>query len=154
MGPKLMNCCKPEQMGTKEYGKMLKRIQVLEGCRVPTKDARSWRIAGQKRRVTRKEYQRLLNKFKMEGFMAQKRLWNLVREKIRDKRALPKEEGDVIREYKATHEENFLSNWLKETGKEKEERIVETREENETGSAKRGCVGFVFVEAFDIFRQQ
>ena len=30
MGPKLMNCCKPEQMGTKEYGKMLKRIQVLK----------------------------------------------------------------------------------------------------------------------------
>ena len=30
MGPKLMNCCKLEQMGTKEYGKMLKMIQVLE----------------------------------------------------------------------------------------------------------------------------
>ena len=29
-GPKLMNCCKLEQVGTKEYGKMLKRIQVLE----------------------------------------------------------------------------------------------------------------------------
>ena len=33
MGPKLMNCCKPEQMGTKEYDKMLKRIQVLEDGR-------------------------------------------------------------------------------------------------------------------------
>ena len=30
-GPKWMNCCKLEQVGTKEYGKMLKRIQVLEG---------------------------------------------------------------------------------------------------------------------------
>ena len=30
MGPKLVNCCKPEQMGTKGYGKMLKMIQVLE----------------------------------------------------------------------------------------------------------------------------
>ena len=30
MGAKLMNCCKPEQMGTKEYGKMFKRIQTLE----------------------------------------------------------------------------------------------------------------------------
>ena len=30
MEVKLMNCCKPEQMGTKEYGKMLKMIQVLE----------------------------------------------------------------------------------------------------------------------------
>ena len=25
MGPKLMNCCKPEQVGTNEYGKMLKK---------------------------------------------------------------------------------------------------------------------------------
>ena len=33
MGPKLMDCCKPEQVGTREHGKMLKRIQVLEdGC--------------------------------------------------------------------------------------------------------------------------
>ena len=32
MGPKLINCCKPEQVGTEEYGKMLKRIQVLEDC--------------------------------------------------------------------------------------------------------------------------
>ena len=61
MGPKLMNCCKPERVGTKEHGKMLKRIQVLEDGRVSE---------GQKR----KEYQRLLNKFEMEGFMAQKGL--------------------------------------------------------------------------------
>ena len=30
MGPKLVNCCRLEQMGTKEYGNMLKRIQTLE----------------------------------------------------------------------------------------------------------------------------
>ena len=41
MGPKLMNCCKPVQMGTKEYGKILKRIQVVEDGRVPAKEARS-----------------------------------------------------------------------------------------------------------------
>ena len=29
-GRKLKNCCKPEQAGTKEHDKMLKRIQVLE----------------------------------------------------------------------------------------------------------------------------
>ena len=27
MGPKLMSCCRPEQMDTKEFGKMVKRIQ-------------------------------------------------------------------------------------------------------------------------------
>ena len=39
MGPKLMNCSKLEQVGTKEHGKMLKRIQILEDGRVPAKRA-------------------------------------------------------------------------------------------------------------------
>ena len=34
---KLMSSCKREKAGTKEYGKMLERIQVLEEGRVPTK---------------------------------------------------------------------------------------------------------------------
>ena len=59
MGPKLMNCCKPEPMGTQGHGKMLKRIQVLEDGRVPAKEAQNWKIERQKRRITRKEYQRL-----------------------------------------------------------------------------------------------
>ena len=44
-----MNCCKPEQMGTKEYSKMMKIIQALEDGRVPAKDARSWRIEGKEK---------------------------------------------------------------------------------------------------------
>ena len=97
---------------------MLKRNQVLENGRVPAKEARSWRIEGQKIRIARKDYQRLLNKFEMEGFVAQEELWNLVREKVlQDRGDLPKEEGDVIGEYKAMHEENFLSSWLREGGK-------------------------------------
>ena len=99
---------------------MLKRIQVLEDGRVPAKEARNWRIEGRKRRITRKECQRLLNKFEMEGFMAQKGLWNLAREKIlRERGALPMEEGDAIREYKAVHEDNFLSSWLREERRER-----------------------------------
>ena len=39
MGPKLLNCCKPEQVGTEENGKMLKRIQIVEDGRVPAKEA-------------------------------------------------------------------------------------------------------------------
>ena len=74
------------------YGNMFKRIQVLEDGRVPAAEARSWRIEGPQR-ITRIEYQRLLNKFEMEGFMAQKGL--------QDGGELPKEEGDVIREYKS-----------------------------------------------------
>ena len=55
-------------------GKVLKIIQVLEDGRVPAKEARSWRIEGQKRRITRKEYQRVLHQFEMEGFYGAKRI--------------------------------------------------------------------------------
>ena len=104
--------------------------------------------------------------------MAQKCLWDLATEKIlRERGALPKEEGsDAGRGYKAMHDENFLSSWLREDGREKEERTVKMsgdieeergekrkregeKEENETGSVKRRCNGFVSVKAFDIFSQ-
>ena len=70
MGPKLMNCCRPEKMGIEEFGKMRKRIQTLEEGRVPAKEAKNWRIEGQKKRITRKEYQPLTYKYEMEGLMA------------------------------------------------------------------------------------
>ena len=44
-----MNCCKPEQVGTKEPDNMLKRIQIVEDGRVPAKEAKKRRIEGQKR---------------------------------------------------------------------------------------------------------
>ena len=86
---------------------------------------------------------------------------------LQDSGELHKEEGAAIREYKAMHEENFLGCWLREDGKEKEERIIdigketkeemgkkrrreEETEENETESVKKRCVGSVSVEAFDI----
>ena len=86
--------------GTKEHGKMLKRNRVL------AKEAKHWRVEG--RRITRKEYRRLLNDFELEGSVAQKGLWNLAREKrLQERGAMPEEEGDVIREYTAMHETNF-----------------------------------------------
>ena len=139
MGPKLMNCGKPEQMGTKEYGKMLKRIQTLEDGRIPAKEANNWRIEGQKRRITRKEYQRLVNKFEMEGFMAQQILWNLAKEKtMKERCAFPKEGGNAVRVYEAMHEEHFLSSWLREDGREKEERMAKVSEENDEERCERG----------------
>ena len=51
-----------------------------------------------------------MNKFEKEGFIAQKGLPGILRERIlRERGALPKEERDDVREYKAVHEENFLS---------------------------------------------
>ena len=59
-----MNWCRPEQMGTKEFGKLMIRIQILEEGRVPAKQT--------------KEYQWLLNKFEMEvSFNGTKRLVEL-----------------------------------------------------------------------------
>ena len=90
MGPKLVNCCRPEQMGTKEFSKMIKRIQTLEKGRVPAKEAKNWIIEGEKERFTRKEYQRRLNNFEMEGLMAQRGLWNLAKENHERKRRIAK----------------------------------------------------------------
>ena len=81
MGSKLMNFCEPEQMGTRKIGRMLKRIQTLEEGRVPAKDTKNCRIEGEKKRIARKEYQRLFNNFEMEGLMSQKSLWKLAKEK-------------------------------------------------------------------------
>ena len=44
MGLQLMNCCKLVQVGTKEHGKMWKRIQILEDGRVPAKEANQLEI--------------------------------------------------------------------------------------------------------------
>ena len=72
---------------------------------------------------------------------------------------MPKEEGDAVREYKATHEENFLSSWLREDEREEKERTAkfsenseeergekkkreEEKQENETETVKRRCVTF------------
>ena len=92
-----MHCCRLGQVGTKEHGKMLKRIQVLEEGRIPAK-ARSWRFEGQKRRVTRKKYTRLWNEFETGGFMAQKGLWNVARERekmLEDRGASPKKKMEI-----------------------------------------------------------
>ena len=91
-----MNCCKPEQVGTEEHGKLLQRIQILEDGKVPAKEAKNWKIEGQKRRTTRKEYRKLLNEFEWEGFMAQKGVESRQRQILQDRDALPNEESDVI----------------------------------------------------------
>ena len=46
--------------------------------------------------------------------MAQKELRNIAKRILEDRGALPEEDGNELREYKAMHEENFLSSWLLE----------------------------------------
>ena len=77
---------------------------------------------------------------------------------MKERGELPNEEGDVVKEYKAMHEEDFWSSWLREDERGKEERLSkaesneeekvkrvkrgkreEEKEENETETAKRNC---------------
>ena len=84
LGPMLVNCCKHEHMGTKEFGKMMRRIQTIEEGRVSAKEAKNWRIEGEKKRIKRKEYQRLSNNFEIEGLMAQKKACGIWQRKINE----------------------------------------------------------------------
>ena len=54
--------------------------------------------------------------------MARRGLWNIAKKKnkaLKDRRALPREEGDASREYKAIHEESFLGSGSRKIGKVK-----------------------------------
>ena len=70
----------------------------------------------------------------------QKGFWNLASEKrLQDRGALPREEGDVIRECNAMHEENFLTSWPREDlvgGKKKEGRQGNLRRGEDKGEKK------------------
>ena len=80
--------------------------------------------------------------------MAQKGLWNVAREKmLQDGGALPKEEGDIVSEYKGMHEDNFLKG--KEEGRTGRNRLERRkaevvnergREEEKTVVVRRRCV--------------
>ena len=102
-----------------------------------------------------------------------RRSYGILDEKrLQDRGALPREEGDVIREYNAMHEENFLTSWedlvgkeerkkeeqnireeVKKKGKREEEEQEGEKEENEVVWVKRRCVDFISSEASDIFSQ-
>ena len=65
---------------------------------------------------------------------------------------MPNEEGDVVKEYKAIHEEDFWTNWLREEEKSKEERKAEAegKEEEKVEKRKREEEK----EAFEIFESK
>ena len=61
--------------------------------------------------------------------MAQKGFWNIAQKErmFEDRGALPKEDGDLLREYQAMHEENLLSTWLREGKQERERMNIEAK---------------------------
>ena len=93
--------------------------------------------------------------------MAQTGLWNLAKERpMKERGELPHEEGHVVREHEAMHEDEQSKEERKAEaeGKGEEEgekrKRKEEKEENETVTVKRRCEGLVSVEAFDIFSQE
>ena len=56
---------------------------------------------------------------------------------MKERGELPNVEGDAVREYKATHEENFWSNWLREDERGKEERKARAEKIEEGKCEKR-----------------
>ena len=80
LGPKLMVRCRPEKMDTKEDGKMIKRILILEEGKVSDMISRGWKVDWEKKRVSRKECKRLRGEFEVGGFYGtEKGLWNLAK---------------------------------------------------------------------------
>ena len=63
---------------------------------------------------------RLQGVFEVGGFVAQKGLWNIANKMLlEDRGPLPREDVDLLCDYQAMHEENFLSSWLREDVKVK-----------------------------------
>ena len=74
--------------------------------------------------------------------MAQEWLWIIAKRKMRG--ALPREDGDLLREYHAIDEDDFLSSWLREDveGKEaKKERLNKEAEEEKSQKWEKRCGG-------------
>ena len=56
---------------------------------------------------------------------------------MKERSELPTEEGDVVRECKAMHEEDFWSSWLREDEKSKEDRKLREKKEEKRGGERR-----------------
>ena len=125
MEPKLTNCW----MDTKEFGKM----------KSPSQRGKELENRGRKEKNDKKGVSEAVKQFRngrTDG--AKKACGTWQQEKTMKERAeLPSEDGDVVREYKAMHEEDFWSSWLREDEKGKEESKVEAEGKREIEGEKR-----------------
>ena len=95
------------------------------------------------REITGKACKRLRKEFEVGGIVAQKDLCHIATKRILEHGGvLPKEEGNIMRDYGAMHEESFLSGWLRELGGGKamsgEKGCKEVRKEKDGASTKEG----------------
>ena len=153
-----MRCVTPDSLKTtgkraKDHRNMLRIILKLEGV---CTEAQGWKV--ESKEENHEECKILREECEDGGFMAQKMTRNVVKQKVlEDKGALLKEEGDLAREYIATHEEYLLSSWLRsgEGGrfKEEDERSemtkAEGRGEDGKNSVTRWLVSTLILSLWD-----
>ena len=92
----------------------------------------------EKRRVTRKACKILREYCDDGGFHGTKRaVWTIAKQRtLEDRDALPVEEVNLVRDYNAMHEDNFLRSWLREDTEGKDEEVEEMRRTNEEETKK------------------
>ena len=137
-------------MDTQQYGQRFQRLLMLADGRVSARNARGWKLEGRKEEspgnnvrnclrkdgiITRSERKWLREELEDGGFVLQKKvLWNIAHTRVLEGRgAVPKEDGDLFREYQAMREENFLSSWLRE-----DVQVTTRRRGHEQKSPSRG----------------
>ena len=107
------------QAGENGYERVWENVKKNLNARNPANNSRGWKIE--------------------RCFVAQKGLRNIAKRRMpEDIGALPREDGDLLREYHAMHEENFLSSWMREDVEGKEEQRERLNEEAEREESKRG----------------
>ena len=104
-----------EQVDTKEHGQMLNRILILEEERVPANNARG----SKNRRAKKKGYQEGIQKI-VGGI----RSW-----RPHGPTRIMERKENLLREYRGTHEENFLSSWQWEDVKGEKAEMETLKEE-------------------------
>ena len=111
-------------------------------------EAKNWKIQWQKRRITRKEYRMLWNEFKTGGSCHRRAVERRQREMMLREVHCPRKKETFVREYKAMHEETFLSSGLRKHRRKKQghgqigqrrkaEVVKERRSRGENGGQKK-----------------
>ena len=87
---------------------------MLEDGRVPAKEAKTWKSEGQKRSQRKDTSDCGISSKREDSWHKNVGGTSPKVSIMKERGALLKEEGDIVREYKAMHEENFMRNWLGE----------------------------------------
>ena len=82
-GPTFLNRCRAEKKHTNEYRQMVKIILKIEEEREPCRNAKGWKVEGEKRGVTKTQECRMLREeFEVGVFKLQNGVWNFAERRM------------------------------------------------------------------------